>query len=196
MTITPEVVPQQRLAARRHRLAASLIDGLIYAVAAAVVYAPFPDEAGTVPADLSSTEVLLNPYAGDPYWWIQILISAMFFAYYWVQHAVWGQTVGKRLCGLMVVSKTGEKPGWGGAAVRALVYPASSALPFAGPVFTLVTMLWIFFDPRKRCLHDLIAGTVVIDTREHRTSSGLLFGLGLLIAGTVLLVLLSVLLAR
>jgi uncharacterized RDD family membrane protein YckC len=32
-------------------------------------------------------------------------------------------------------------------------------------VLWLVTVLWAFFDQRKRCLHDILAGVVLINRR-------------------------------
>ena len=65
-------------------------------------------------------------------------------------------TIGQRMMGLTV-------PMWFGGKVTPLV-AAFHALLFW---FTLVIfsplLLWAFFDPRKRCLHDILAGVVVIN---------------------------------
>lgn len=65
-------------------------------------------------------------------------------------------TIGQRVMGLTV-------PMWFGGKVTPLV-AAFHALLFW---FTLVVffplLLWAFFDSRKRCLHDILAGVVVIN---------------------------------
>jgi hypothetical protein len=66
-------------------------------------------------------------------------------------------------------------------------------------LLNLVDMLWIFGDSKRRCLHDVIAQTVVIDlggpSRRGLGGSGFLFGLGVIVALFAALVLISVLVA-
>jgi uncharacterized RDD family membrane protein YckC len=68
-------------------------------------------------------------------------------------------TLGQRLMGLEVRM-------WSGAKVSPLI-AAFHALLFwfsAGTfVLWLVDVLWAFFDSRKRCVHDILAGMVVIN---------------------------------
>lgn len=71
-----------------------------------------------------------------------------------------GQTIGKRLVGIRIVNYfDGRNPGFMGAVVMRNVVPA-----FLGiiPLFGLVDILYIFTEER-RCVHDLIAGTRVIE---------------------------------
>src|SRR5450756_2092136 len=51
--------------------------------------------------------------------WVAAFIGA--FIYFWRCEAVWGQTLGKRLCDLRVVRRDGAKLGTGGAFVRNLL---------------------------------------------------------------------------
>ena len=66
-----------------------------------------------------------------------------------------GRTLGKRLLGLSVRDRDGEVPGLGRATLR-----------FAARFATLATLLlgWllILVTGRRRALHDLIAGTIVV----------------------------------
>jgi uncharacterized RDD family membrane protein YckC len=66
-----------------------------------------------------------------------------------------GRTLGKRLLGLSVRDRDGEVPGLGRATLR-----------FAARFLTLATVLlgWllILVTGRRRALHDLIAGTIVV----------------------------------
>jgi uncharacterized RDD family membrane protein YckC len=92
------------------------------------------------------------------------LVIAM--AYDWVQHALWGQTVGKRALGTRVVTAdTRSKIGAGAAAGRAAVYAFPPIIPFVGWLFTLLNELWLLWDQRRQCLHDKAASTVVVKTR-------------------------------
>jgi uncharacterized RDD family membrane protein YckC len=73
-----------------------------------------------------------------------------------------GQTVGKRLLNIRIVRLDGSNPGFLYAVVvRAFVPGLIGALPYLGMIFTLVDACFIFRDDR-RCVHDLMAGTRVI----------------------------------
>lgn len=197
MTIAPQVPATPTLAARRYRFAASLIDGLICLIAISPVYSLLED------VEVSEESALiryLNPYAGNPNWPIEVAVTALFTVYFWVQHALWGQTLGKRLFRLKVVSSaTGEPPSLRNAGIRALVHPAMTSVPYIGVLLNLVDMMWIFGDSNRRCLHDVIAKTVVIDlggpNAKRRGGSGFLFGLGIIVALFAAFVLISMLLA-
>jgi uncharacterized RDD family membrane protein YckC len=68
---------------------------------------------------------------------------------------VLGQTLGKRLLGLRVISSRGEAPGPLVASVRFLTMVLSLALAGLG-------FLWCIFDRERRALHDHLSGTYVI----------------------------------
>jgi uncharacterized RDD family membrane protein YckC len=68
---------------------------------------------------------------------------------------VLGQTVGKRLFRLRVISSRGEAPGPLVACVRFLTMVLSLALAGLG-------FLWCIFDRDRRALHDHLSGTYVI----------------------------------
>ncbi|MER6943643.1 RDD family protein [Nonomuraea sp. NPDC000554] len=193
MTITPQpLAATPALAARRHRFAAFLIDSLIFYVAALPVSMVY----GSEESDTSGLMGLLNPYAGDAQWPLTVAVDVLFAVYFWLQHALWGQTLGKRLCRLKVVSSTtGEPPGLRLAGVRALVHPALGVVPYLGVALSLIDALWIFGDSKRRCLHDVVAGTVVVDL-DGPGWRGFLVGLGALVALFTTVVLVSVLVAR
>lgn len=81
-------------------------------------------------------------------------------------HGVWlhrnGQTIGKRLLHIRVVDVAGNKPNlwtlWG---IRHLAVLAALELPYIALVLWLADALAIF-GPRRRCLHDYLAGTWVV----------------------------------
>ncbi len=88
-----------------------------------------------------------------------------------------GQTVGKMVLGLRVVTADGSPPGWRATFWRVLV----EALPWGGlfqclgvvVVVPLVDWLWVAWSRQKRALHDLAAGTYVV--RLGTASRGELF---------------------
>jgi uncharacterized RDD family membrane protein YckC len=77
-----------------------------------------------------------------------------------------GQTIGKSLCNVRIVRVgTGELPGFLRAVVlRSWVPGFLGAVPCLGPVFSLANILFIL-RPDRRCLHDHLAGTVVVWAR-------------------------------
>jgi uncharacterized RDD family membrane protein YckC len=83
------------------------------------------------------------------------LAIILFIAYFAFFHGAWGQTIGKMICGLRVVTIDGQPLSFPRALVRTIVY-ALSAIPFS------LGFLWVGFTSSKRSWHDLIAGTMVI----------------------------------
>jgi len=80
------------------------------------------------------------------------VLSCMYFIYF---HAVTGQTVGKLVCGLHVVTAAGSRPlGWGRSTVRCVGYFVSS--------FLHMGFLWVVFNRKKRGWHDYFAGSMVV----------------------------------
>ena len=63
-------------------------------------------------------------------------------------------TVGQRMMGLEVRM-------WFGGKVSPLVAAFHALLFWFSLVVFCPILLWAFFDPRKRCLHDILAGVVV-----------------------------------
>jgi uncharacterized RDD family membrane protein YckC len=81
-----------------------------------------------------------------------------------VLQVVWlstrGQTIGKRMVGIKLIStKTGENLGFGAnVVIRAWLTTVLGIIPFLG----LIDILLIFRED-KRCIHDLMAGTSVVN---------------------------------
>ncbi len=78
--------------------------------------------------------------------------------------SVRGQTVGKFLLQVQIVRHEDEsKAGlWRAVMLRGMVPALIGTLPYVGFAFTLVNVFFIFREDR-RCLHDHIAGTKVIE---------------------------------
>ena len=90
-------------------------------------------------------------------------IGVISFGYDWLQHGLWGQTIGKRVMGTKVVTADTRSPISGHAACgRAAVYALVPVVPSVGGLFALINESWLLWDPRRQCLHDKAAGTVVV----------------------------------
>jgi uncharacterized RDD family membrane protein YckC len=90
-------------------------------------------------------------------------IGVISFGYDWLQHGLWGQTIGKRIMGTKVVTADTRSPISGQAACgRAAVYALVPLVPSLGGLFALINESWLLWDQRRQCLHDKAAGTVVV----------------------------------
>ncbi len=71
------------------------------------------------------------------------------------------QTVGKAVLGIKIVTLEGENASFGCIVLRrVLPLTVATAIPFIGGIVGLIDVLFIFGKDR-RCVHDLIAGTMV-----------------------------------
>ncbi|MCC7250217.1 MAG: RDD family protein [Lysobacter sp.] len=76
-----------------------------------------------------------------------------------------GQTWGKRILKIKIVDLQGRKPSFARlAGLRYLPMQLANLIPFVGGLIALVNVLMIFRSDR-RCGHDLIAGTRVVNAR-------------------------------
>jgi uncharacterized RDD family membrane protein YckC len=79
-----------------------------------------------------------------------------------------GATLGKQVMGLRVVCADGTTPGFGRSLVRALGWVLSTPLANFG--------FWLaLLHPQTRALHDLVAGTYVVETGPRRSNGALAF---------------------
>jgi uncharacterized RDD family membrane protein YckC len=81
------------------------------------------------------------------------VILAIYFAVFQTLH---GQTPAKQLLRVRVVDQAGQKPDLTQSFWRALLLILSMNLFF-------LPMLYAFFNPQRRALHDMIAGTYVVE---------------------------------
>jgi len=112
------------------------------------------------------------------YWFLGIFAIAL--AYYWVQHAAFGATLGKRALGTMVVSAADRsRVGAGAAGLRAVAFLVGPAvfLLLPAPFNAIGGLLWLadtvtpLIDTRTQCLHDKLTGTIVINQRRLRAEA-------------------------
>jgi uncharacterized RDD family membrane protein YckC len=104
--------------------------------------------------------------------WITLVYSLLYFVGFWSWR---GQTPGKMLIGARIVRRDGSPVGLGWSLLRYLLY----FMPFFGPIvllgslvsgwfdilLPLITLVVMVLTREKRGIHDLVAGTVVINTR-------------------------------
>ena len=91
--------------------------------------------------------------------WLNVAVCA---AYFTVFHTVAGATLGKLCLGLTVLTSRGHRLGFGTAFLRYLVRFVFSRVFFGG-AFT------VWFDPRRRTLYDMVAGTNVFRAEPQRS---------------------------
>ena len=98
--------------------------------------------------------------------------ALIMFVYDWVQHGLWGRTLGKRALGTKVVRASDRSKVSGGAAGgRAAVFALPPIVPLVGGFFALLNELWLLWDRQRQCLHDKAARTVVVKTRGPNASA-------------------------
>lgn len=99
----------------------------------------------------------------------KIMLSISPFLIFFVLHGFllqqYGQTLGKRIVGIAIVTMNNQKPAFGQLVVwRYLSQWAVGQVPLVGVFLRLVDILAIF-RPDKRCIHDHLAKTKVIDLK-------------------------------
>lgn len=90
----------------------------------------------------------------------EILMNFLYFTFFIGRY---GQTPGKMVCGLRVVTVEGEEVSYFQAALRTAGYYLNRLTLGLG-------FLWVAIDPRKQGFHDKIAGTLVL--RISRREAG------------------------
>ena len=131
------------------RLGGTVIDGVIIAI----INLAFRTALGT-----ESTVVT----------WLVPIIGAVYFIGFWAWR---GQTLGKMVIGARIVQRDGSPIGLARAILRYAGYfvyflvMRIGGVVYVPYIILLVGFLIIAFSREKRGLHDLLAGTVVINTR-------------------------------
>ncbi|MGH3302586.1 MAG: RDD family protein, partial [Streptosporangiaceae bacterium] len=176
------------LAPAWHRLAASTLDWFIIILVSVIAFwSPLSQIWREVRAiathyqDLTSpaAQAAINSISRDPanertlvYWLLVMFGIAL--VYYWVQHAAWGATVGKRVLGLRVVRAADRsRIGVRQAGIRTVAFLAGPAIlmllvtPFniVGGVLWAADASLPLLDSQAQSLHDKLAGTVVVRQR-------------------------------
>jgi len=176
------------IAAPWERLAATVLDWIIiFGVATLAFISPLLriwhqlDAVATRYTDPNSASaqsamdgILRNPSNEHAllFWFLAMFGIAL--VYYWVQHAAWGATVGKRALGTRVVAASDRSAiGVRAAGIRTVAFLVGPAvcLLLPGPFNIPGGLLWLadtgmaVFDTQAQCLHDKLAKTIVIRQR-------------------------------
>ena len=105
-------------------------------------------------------------------WLYVVVLGCMFVtglvmvAYETVGVARYGRTLGMAWLDLRPIRLDGTPLGWGRALARALIFWAAGFMGWIG----LLDPLWCLWDDRRQCLHDKVAGSVVINDRGGSTT--------------------------
>lgn len=158
-TITPD-----DLASPWRRIGADLIDGLIWGVPLALI---------TFFAVVNrTTDAAGRMKFHFPFWWTPV---ALLFGilYQVVPIALWGQTLGKHLTKVRVVSAQDlTKPGWWRAIRRWGIYVLVGLIPIVGGVLNMlllvIGLVLLWTDNRRQTIHDKVADTIVVNDGVHR----------------------------
>ncbi|SMF15662.1 Uncharacterized membrane protein YckC, RDD family [Alteromonadaceae bacterium Bs31] len=146
------------LASRWARLWGALIDGVIgFTVMIPLMFITGYWERAMAQT-VGVTETVLYAVFG-------FVIFAVLHGYFLVKN---GQTIGKKILGTKIVSnETGEVlPVWKVLFLRYLPVSVAANIPVLGGFVILINYLFVF-SKSKRCLHDLIASTKVINVDAH-----------------------------
>jgi uncharacterized RDD family membrane protein YckC len=166
--VTRETVAEEpQLAGRGTRLGAVLLDGLVNLLAVGPGLAWF--FTGMVALSNSGASMPEEPdlafftehFAG-PLLAMLVPLLIVLVLQVWLL-STRGQTLGKVWLKIRIVRTDGTAPGFVHAVLlRSFVMQLIGAIPLVGGIVSLVNPLMIFREDR-RCLHDLIADTAVID---------------------------------
>ena len=141
-------------AARGVRLGAVLLDGVPIAVIAIIAAIVLPTVGVGSNGKISPVGVAVLT--------IVLLLALAYGIYQLVQLHRTGQTFGKKMLGIKIVRNDGSRAGLGRIFwLRMFVPGFVGAIPLVGGLFGLIDPLFIFGE-EKRCLHDLIADTIVV----------------------------------
>jgi uncharacterized RDD family membrane protein YckC len=88
-----------------------------------------------------------------------LVTGLVMVAYETVAVAGYGRTLGMAWLDLRPIRLDGTPLGWGRALARALIFWLAGIMGWIG----LLNPLWCLWDDRRQCLHDKVAGSVVIN---------------------------------
>lgn len=141
------------LASRVRRLVAAFIDGLTIGL----VTLPLMYFTGGF-AGISTGEQPSFLYSLG----IGLIGIVIYFAINWNFLSSAGQTIGKKVMSIKVVTLDDQLPTMSNHFLkRYAVYFLPGQIPVAGQGFSIVNILFIF-GPQRRCIHDFFAGTKVV----------------------------------
>lgn len=143
------------------RLLAFVIDFIALMIIAVILTAIFGTETAAVETEVAEASIVS---------WVILALFLVYFVGFWTWR---GQTPGKMVIRAKIVKTNGSPIGLGraflryiGYSVYFLVFSLSNYIIWVVPVFILLIAFSIIaFSREKRGLHDMVAGTCVIDSR-------------------------------
>jgi uncharacterized RDD family membrane protein YckC len=142
------------------RVVATLVDGAILIVLAAILFVPLTAAGVTVDSDAGAVAFVLTLMGVV----LAFTLAALLYAP--VLMARWdGQTIGRRLVGIRVVRADGRSVDFGWSVLREVGVKAFLVGFIASATFGLawlLDVLWPLWDPENRALHDLVVQTRVV----------------------------------
>ncbi len=159
-SVVADAAGEGELAGRGARLGAAIIDAIIYLV----ILGPLMYAGGYWQAVMGAAAAGTSvPFTTTLMWMVIAFVVFVLVQGYPLSQT--GQTWGKKLLSIKIVDLEGAKPPFGRLiGLRYLPIQVVSAIPFIGGLLTIVDVLFIFREDR-RCVHDLIAGTRVVNAR-------------------------------
>jgi uncharacterized RDD family membrane protein YckC len=150
------------------RFAARLLDYLIlipvWLVLAGIAIAIVAPHAGAMFPKPNPDTNQAGPTPGFVWIYLAVavagLVSAVFLvAYETIATVRYGRTLGKRWMKIRPLTLQGRPLGWGRAFGRVAIQQLLGLLSWIG----LLDPLWCLWDADRQCLHDKVAGTLVVD---------------------------------
>lgn len=142
-------------ASRMSRFWAAMIDGVL----AIIIFVPLQYFAGVF---RDFPKISAPPFPQSLLWGVAgFVITLVLHGTFLARSA---QTIGKKALGIQIVNASDGKPAAFGTIVlrRLLPVTAVAQIPYVGSVVAIVNVLFIFRKDR-RCVHDHIAGTRVVN---------------------------------
>lgn len=154
------------LASRSSRLQAVLYDGLYCLFPLLIVIA-----IGALKYAVSG-QGFSYTYGSGQDTLIDILLIVMLWScaglsmFNFIQFVRKGQTWGKKRMKILVVQQSGEPASGGLLFWRSISSYVLSMIPLLGMLS--FCDVWLIFGPARRCLHDYMAGTIVVEADSYR----------------------------
>jgi len=153
-----DIPNELNLANRWRRLVAKMIDHLIMMLLMIPWVVNFISQIDfqnpeSIP-QLDTMDLLKDPFYSGP---MLLLLAVNYLMLY-----AFRASIGKKMLGMRIVAKDGSEIGFGRLlALREILMMVIGFIPFVGFIFGVVNVLMIFRSSHY-CLHDDIAGTVVV----------------------------------
>ncbi len=171
--MNPYAPPQAAISATREsnltlatlgqRLGAAALDGVVALVCALPMLIGLWNSGFFETPEFDAQPDVAKMEGAESYIAVSGLLMLAMFVYTLILLATRGQTIGKKLLAIRIVTfPDGANPGGVKTILlRVFVNGLIGAVPFLGSIYTLVDICFIFREDR-RCIHDLIAGTQVV----------------------------------